>query len=57
MSDEIVVTETEYRLGIIPAKTPHDVIVQATKIAKELANIIKVNRLANNIQGKNFGTR
>ena len=44
----------EYRLGIIPAKTPHDVIVQATSIAKELAKLVKDNHLSNNIQGRNF---
>lgn len=54
MTDEIVVIDPEYKLGIIPAKTPHDVIVQATKIAKELAKIIRENKLANNIQGKEF---
>ncbi len=52
MSDEIVVIDPEYRLGIIPAKTPHDVIVQATKIAKELADIIRKNNLAVKIRGK-----
>ena len=51
---ELVVIDPEYRLGIIPAKTPHDVIVQATKIAKELSKIVKDNRLANKIQGKEF---
>ncbi len=54
MTDEIVVIDPEYKLGIIPAKTPHDVIVQATKIAKELAKIIRDNKLANKIQGREF---
>jgi len=51
---EIVKIETEYRLGIIPARTPHDVIVQATEIAKELAKIVKENRMSLTLQGKEY---
>lgn len=52
MTEEIV--ERNMQLGIIPAKTPHDVIVQATGIAKELAGIIKKNRLSRQIQGREY---
>jgi hypothetical protein len=51
---EIVKIETEYRLGIIPAQTPHDVIVQAGIIAKELAKIVKDNHLSRPIQGREY---
>ena len=54
MSDEIVPQENEMKLGIIPARTPHDVIVQATSIATELAGIIRKNKLANVIQGRQY---
>jgi hypothetical protein len=54
-NDAIVpVSEFENRLGIIVARTPHDVIVQATAIAKELAEIVKKNHLSSNIQGRDF---
>jgi len=52
--DIIPVETTEYRLGIIPARTPHDVITQATSIAKELAKIINDNHLSSKIQNRNF---
>lgn len=51
---EIVKIESDMRLGIIPARTPHDVIVQAAEIAKELAGIIKDRKLTVSIQGRNF---
>ena len=35
MTDEIVKIDPDYRLGTIPAETPHDVIVQATKMKVE----------------------
>ena len=54
MTDELVRIDPEYKLGTIPAKTPHDVIVQATKIAKELATIIRNNNLAVNLRGKEY---
>lgn len=53
MNENEIIT-TEYKLGIIPAKTPHDVIVQATIIAKELAKLIKDNRLSRQIQGREY---
>jgi hypothetical protein len=51
---EIVKIEQEIRLGIIPARTPHDVIVQASSIAKELAKLIKDNHLSKPIQGREY---
>lgn len=56
MSDQTAIVEVhpEYRLGTIQAKSPHDVIVQATIIAKELATIVKERRLASNIQGREY---
>ncbi len=48
------VEPSEMRLGIIPARTPHDVIVKATAIAKELAGIVKTNNLSRNIQGREY---
>jgi hypothetical protein len=54
MNDEIIKIDTEMRLGILPASTPHDVIVQASSIAKELAKIVKENRLSRNIQGREY---
>lgn len=56
MSDNQIVPQPEFenRLGIIIARTPHDVIIQATAIAKELAEIVKKNNLSTNIKGKNF---
>src|SRR5512139_2310602 len=54
MADEIVKVEQDIRLGIIPAKTPHDVIVQASSIAKELAKLIKDNHLSKPIQGREY---
>jgi len=51
---EIVRAEQEIRLGIIPARTPHDVIVQASAIAEELAKIIKSKKLAVTIQERSF---
>jgi len=54
VNTEIVQAEPTMSLGIIPARTPHDVIVQATIIAKELAGIVKANKLSNVIQGRQF---
>ncbi len=55
IENEIVAVEpSEMRLGIIPARTPHDVIVQATSIAKELAGIVKTNHLSRSIQGREY---
>jgi hypothetical protein len=53
-SEIVTVEPSEMRLGIIPARTPHDVIVQATAIAKELAGIVKTNHLSRNIQGREY---
>ncbi len=51
---EIIEVEPTMRLGILPARTPHDVIVQATSIAKELAVIVKQNHLSRQIQGREY---
>ncbi len=51
---EIIEAEPTMRLGILPARTPHDVIVQATSIAKELAVIVKQNHLSKQIQGREY---
>ena len=56
MTDDLTIVETkpEHRLGIIHAKNPHDVIVQASAIAKELAGIIKANNLTTMIKGREY---
>ena len=55
MNQETQIVEVkEHRLGIIEASGPHDVIVQATSIAKELAKIVKGNRLSRNISGREY---
>jgi hypothetical protein len=51
---EIVTVEPEIRLGILPARTPHDVIVQASAIAKELAKIVRENRLSVTLQNREY---
>jgi len=54
-STELTVTqEPMMSLGIIAARTPHDVIVQATTIAKELSKIVKDNNLSVTIQNRKF---
>jgi hypothetical protein len=51
---EIVTVEPEIRLGILPARTPHDVIVQASAIAKELAKIVRENHLSVTLQNREY---
>jgi len=52
--NELIVIDNSVRLGSITVATPQDVIDQASKIAKQLANIIKDRKLYSTISGKNF---
>lgn len=56
MADQnaIVPTEVNVRLGSLVVSNPHDVIVQATAVAKELAKIVKDNHLSKTIQNRDY---
>lgn len=57
MTDQSLATIPEqprHSLGIIQVNTPHDVIVQATVIARELAKVIKDNHLTVTLQGRDY---
>jgi len=51
---ELLVIDNSIRLGSMTVATPQDVINQASKIATELAKIIKDRKLFSTISGKNF---
>lgn len=55
MADELAVRDdTQYALGIIKVGSPHDIIVEASRIATELKAIVATNKLSRKIQGREY---